>query len=313
MTKEGGNDAEITPIVTNLLPLSSLGSKARSAGVYVGEGLPPVPEKLAAKIWAWKFVDMAEMLPECWHEPAKDEESTSSSTPTVQPRRRKKVTDINVWLQCYALYTSVLATQDPEAIPELLAYLITILRVSQDFAGSAWVNYDSAFRRQADVTGDRKWSCINPSMYSIYFAGQARKVARCNICLSSQHSTKDCALSPDPDPDAATRLRTLESAVLALVRPTTQQPLPKNSTTSAGLTCRLWNAGRCTYRRCRYLHVCKGCGGDRPAFQCCEQALNLSQTSPKMFAGPTVGATGYLQQPPVPPPAYSQSRGPRGR
>jgi hypothetical protein len=104
---------------------------------------------------------MAEMLPECWHEQAKDEEGTSSSASTVQSRKRKKVTDINVWLQCYALYTSVLASKHPQAIPELLAYLITILRVNQDFTGSAWVNYDSAFRRQADVTGDHKHKPIH--------------------------------------------------------------------------------------------------------------------------------------------------------
>ena len=155
------------------------------------------------------------------------------------------------------------------------------------------------------MTGDHKWSCVNPSMYSICLVGC--KMARCDICLSSQQSTKDCALSPDPHLDAAMQLQTLESAVLALVHPTTQQqPLPKNITTSAGLTCRLWNAGRCTYRCCRYLHVCKGCGGNRPAFQCCEQAPSVAQTGPNTYAGLTISATGYLHQSPLPPPAFSQ-------
>ena len=33
-------------------------------GVYVGEGLPPVPLKVAKRIRAGEFVDMGELLPE---------------------------------------------------------------------------------------------------------------------------------------------------------------------------------------------------------------------------------------------------------
>ncbi len=66
------------------------------------------------------------------------------------------MTEITTWIQCYAC---VLAT---EAVPELMAYLVTISRVSQDFAGVAWV---AAFRRQAAISGNRKWSQINPSLY----------------------------------------------------------------------------------------------------------------------------------------------------
>ena len=50
----------------NLLPISSSRVLTPSSGIYVGEGLPPVPPKLAAKIMRWEFVDMAEMLPEFW-------------------------------------------------------------------------------------------------------------------------------------------------------------------------------------------------------------------------------------------------------
>ena len=306
-TAEGAAGQEVpsegatAPTTSNLLPLSGSGAMTRTAGVYVGEGLPPVPEKLAAKIRAWKFVDMAEMLPEYWVEVTKDDESSSSSNaPTQQPCRRKKVTDITLWLQCYGLYVSVLASQHPQAIPELMAYMIRILRVSQDFAGSAWVNYDSAFRRQADVTGDRKWSRINPSMYSICFAGQARRTARCDICLSSQHSTRECALSSDPDPDAATRLRTLESAVLALVQPTSQPSTSRNTTSNLGpgQVCRLWNVGHCHYCRCRFHHVCKGCGGDRPAYLCCERlAASPPLGQRPQGGGARVPVDGFLQAP----------------
>ena len=46
----GGNSSSVAP--------------GAAVGIHVGEGLPPVPRKLADKIWRWEFVDMAELLPE---------------------------------------------------------------------------------------------------------------------------------------------------------------------------------------------------------------------------------------------------------
>ena len=134
--------------------------------MYVGESLPPVPEKLAKKIYAWKFVDMAEMLLEhWWQDSGKEEEAVPSNSRASQTRCRRKITDLMTWLQCYALYVGVLAGSSPEAVTELMAYLVTILRASQDYTGEAWATYDAAFCRQAEVTGDKKWSRINPSLY----------------------------------------------------------------------------------------------------------------------------------------------------
>jgi len=80
---------------------------------------------------------MGELLPEFWSVP-KDEDSVKSAAPA---RRLWKLTNIFLWLQCYATYASVLGPQFPEAIPELLAYMASIIRVSQDYRGLAWVRY----------------------------------------------------------------------------------------------------------------------------------------------------------------------------
>ena len=108
----------IAAVMTNLLPISSFEAATSVTGVYVGEGLPPVPKRLADKILSWAFVDMAEMLPEFWVDPKADDGGSKRS----QPRRASQVTDIFTWLQCYSGYVSVLATRFPEVVPELLAY-----------------------------------------------------------------------------------------------------------------------------------------------------------------------------------------------
>ena len=50
--------------MANLLPQANSGLSTGSQGVYVGEGLPPVPTKLTAKIKWGKFIEMAKLLTE---------------------------------------------------------------------------------------------------------------------------------------------------------------------------------------------------------------------------------------------------------
>ena len=95
-----------------------------------------------------------------------------------------------------------------------MAYMIQIVRVSQDFGGLAWVNYDLAFHRQAAATGNRFWSKVNHSLYSICFAGAARVNKCCDLCLSLMHGAWDCALAGEGDHDVGSWLAAIESAVL---------------------------------------------------------------------------------------------------
>ena len=248
--------------LTNLLPWSlSAAPTDRSCGVYVGEGLPPVPLKLADRIRRHEFIDMAEMLPEFWPM-AKSEEGEPKKG---GPRKLKQITEFHTWLQCFAVYCSVLGSHDPACVPELMAYLITIARVSQDYTGLAWVRYDAAFRRQAAITGNRKWSQINPSLYSICFTGRAQEIKRCELCLSTAHPVNQCPLQAEADPELPTRVKAVESAVLTLAsrsQASGWHPRPP------GEVCRLWNANNCRFARCRYRHACSICGDPHPATAC---------------------------------------------
>ena len=80
--------------IANLLPMANPGLEQVVGGVYVGDGRPPVPPKLAAKIRRWEFVDMGELLTEFWSGP-KEDEPTSRRPATG--RRSRKVTDILTW------------------------------------------------------------------------------------------------------------------------------------------------------------------------------------------------------------------------
>lgn len=176
--------ASTAATLTNLLLLSNMKGSNAVEGVYVGDGRPPIPAKLALKIQHWEFVDMGELLPE--FSQSDDEATVKRPWMTKKPQQ---VTDIFTWMQCFTTYVSVLGPVYPEAIPELMAYAAAIIRVSQDFAGLAWQRYDSGFCRQAAITGNRQWSRINATLYTMCFTGKALAIARCELCFATRQQS----------------------------------------------------------------------------------------------------------------------------
>ena len=102
-------------------------SKARAA--YVGEELPPVPPKLVERIEKGDFVEMCELIPEFWMVHRGEEEVPAQRA--ARSKGRKQSQNIHVWLQCYAIYIAVMAGKYPERVPELMAYMIHIIKASQ--------------------------------------------------------------------------------------------------------------------------------------------------------------------------------------
>ena len=211
---------------------------------------------------------MQELLPELL---ANQKGEECSDKHTRQAKGRKRVQDIEVWLQCYAVFVSVVARDSPETVPELMAYMVNIIRASQEYEGSAWSAYDAAFRRQAATTGHREWSKINTSLYTICFTGKARRSQRCEGCLSASHKTAECYVT-DEDPDMARRVRAVESAVVAF------SSTPQSSTSRARSQdiCRLFNDRKCQFRNCKYRHACKWCDGGHAGVDC-RSAAKLEQ------------------------------------
>ena len=265
----GSSTATTIPTVGTSLVWSHRGSQqsaiglTRIQGVYVGAGNSPVSAKLAEKICRWDFVDMADMLPEVR---LGDREGEPEK---LLPRRPRCVTDIWSWLHCYGTYVSVLGPSFPEAIPELMGYMSLIIRCSQDYEGLAWVWYDMAYRRQAAASGNRKWSEVNGTLYSVCFTGKFRGNRQCDLCLARTHKTNNCPLygeSIDGNPLSAEVYRRQHERLPQSAGPsgsTGWRQLPPS-----GEVCRLWNENLCRFSRCRHTHVCLRCGGSHPVVEC---------------------------------------------
>ena len=109
-------------------------------------------------------------------------------------------------------------------VPKLLAYMVSIMNAGSEYTGLAQAQYDSAYRRQAASTGNRRWSGVNPSLYSVCFTGKALSRPRCNVCASGYHVVKDCPFSTKSDIE-----QTLE-AVMSVCAPRVGGPGSGNQT-----------------------------------------------------------------------------------
>jgi hypothetical protein len=197
-------------------------------------------------------VDMGELLPEFWAPPRDDDSGDGKRA--QKSRKSRKVAEIFTWLQCFGACVAVRATPAPHMIPELMAYQVTIVRVSQDYLGLAWVRYDAAFRRQAALTGNVKWSEVNSTLTPCASrAWRHASMKRCELCLATTDTEKEFAQGGDSDQEMGDRLKALETAVLAIAKDGREQPIhhkPNNE------PCRKYNSTGCTYPRCRYSAVC---------------------------------------------------------
>ena len=225
----------------------------RTQGVYVGAGNSPVSSKLADRIRRWEFIDMADLLPEVR---LSDREGEAEKLLQKRPRC---VTDIWSWLHCFGTYVSVLGPFYPQAIPELMAYMSLIIRCSQDYEGLAWVRYDMSFRRQAAASGNRNWSEVNSTLYSVCFTGKSRRNLQCELCLAKSHTTNNCPLQGEC---------TDRQLGVSFQRGTATSSGGWRQLPPSGEVCKLWNHNQCRYSRCRHTHVCMRCGGNHPVVVC---------------------------------------------
>ena len=80
-------------------------------------------------------------------------------------------------------------------MPDLLAYQALIIQAQLEYQGDSWLGYDRTFRLRAISQPDLKWSCVDPTFWSLAFSSKG-KVDRCRHCFSIAHTSSECGWSP---------------------------------------------------------------------------------------------------------------------
>ena len=145
-----------------------------SLGLFLGDRIMPIPQKIIRKILALEFVEMRMLLSESWLSDLDSSTHCCNSRP--ENKKQTQVNNIFIWLRCYGALVGVLASRYPHKVAELIAYQSTIITCYTDFEGNAWVTYDRAYRRQAAVRKSLDWSRLNPTLYSLVLPGELNEI-----------------------------------------------------------------------------------------------------------------------------------------
>ena len=76
-----------------------------------------------------------------------------STLELLQPQeidsQQKLIPDFIMWSQCFAVYTAVLAAEQPKRLLELMGYQFEMARYARKYKWPLWVIFDMHFRQEA--------------------------------------------------------------------------------------------------------------------------------------------------------------------
>lgn len=162
-------------------------------------GYPPIPHRLVSKIQRGRYVNFQEMVAENLGGTAK-----GLKTPIDETDR---VNDVTKWIDCMAIFISIIAQTNPERVQDLLVYqsqIMRLMRVSHD--KKSWQRYDVAFRRKAAQNGMITWGNVDENIWILACSEEARQPVTCRPCMSVLHDEKTCpiaAMNREDEPKAS--------------------------------------------------------------------------------------------------------------
>ena len=248
----------MTPLASLLPPLPAPSS---NEAVPVGIHSPPVPRKLAEKIWKGEFVELSELLPSRLGAPKVTLRDLMSNRD--KPKEPKRITSIQQWVVCFNSVISVMALKHPERVQDLLGYSSMITKASLDYEGTPWLAYDAHFRRLAAANRLTLWSQVDTSLWTNYFTSAKLSKGASGLAIVPS-PTKDGG--PEGPSEVATGSRAARQRATAPY-------------SISGEICRAWNFSRCTWLHCKFNHICMDCHSPGHPAKVCRVTRSLAETA----------------------------------
>ena len=202
-----------------------------------------VSDELAKKIWAGEYINLALLLNKSDANPSSTFSINESGLIEVKPKPCKSVQSIREWTDAFLIFSAIFIKKHPEKAGELLQYMSLIREAESRSTGStAWRAYDESFRMRQAIE-PMSWSKIHPDLWLRTMTLQASSL-------------------PKP---ASTGQAFYHSR-----RPTVRPYYDFNSVRG------------CTFKQCKYDHVCLACRGPH-AQQNCNRQVDQSFQSNKPF------------------------------
>ena len=147
-------------------------------------------------------------------------------------------------LVAFTIYQWIFCSTYPSRWQDNSQYKSLIFQTACQFPGPAWLNYHTAFRKDAAASLLADWSKMNLDLYNFHI----RASSAVTSSTSQPHTSSSLNIPPKRSFD----------------------PIQY---------CRSWNDGACPWSlgQCRYRHVCERCNGQHPLTNCPVRAYKGSQ------------------------------------
>ena len=106
---------------------------------------------------------------------------------------RKEIHDILSWVEAFTVYSVILTSHFFHRWRDLASYKLLILRTERQFSGSAWCEYDKAFRQHAAASKLSDWSSINVQLFNFHTAGSG---LRTYVAANVSHTATGSSFEP---------------------------------------------------------------------------------------------------------------------
>ena len=157
-----GDPPLLVPLNTPLASLSAPQSTHSTEAISVGPCSPPVPKKLAERIWRKEFIDFRDLLPSQLGGPEPTVFDLFAKTDKARPK--KYISSIQEWVICFNTLSTIVLMCEPERTADLLAYCSTIIKTSMDYDDMPWLDYDMHFRQQAAMKPNEPWVHLDAAL-----------------------------------------------------------------------------------------------------------------------------------------------------
>ena len=229
-----------------------------------------------------KYINFDTLLPSSLSHPtsgysihlSQSSSGVEGDTPfTIQPQSsRRTIKNFPAWLSAWNIFIQAFCFFFPGFAGLLLAYQSQMTIYANRYEFSAWSTYDKLFRQNmANLHPNSPWSEVDRHLFDEVLLC-APVLAVCHTCREPGHYDSACPYrtssqvgggagsTAQPRPSSTSQPPFL--APQRAAQPPVRGPRPNTS------PCRFFNAGSCTFRGCRFPHVCTSCRGSHPVSQC---------------------------------------------
>ena len=156
--------------------------------MFIGAGLPPVPQRMVAKIQSNEFVDVSKLLPDPlgFLKTGHITEDQATSRPS-----KRYVSTILEGIRCFGIYTAVLTQKHPEQISDLLGYQHLVITASLEYKGDNWLDYNRQFCLTAAATQYTTGGYVDQTLWILTFSTKVTTTC-CQYCFSINHIAAEC-------------------------------------------------------------------------------------------------------------------------